>query len=97
MTAHCYRTAANLIQNDHMASVRCFGSVYHRVADLYNEGIGVEKDLKAALHFYQMAETGYYDQIEKGDKYHFAQLSEVIEKQKKIRRLLKKNLPEFEF
>lgn len=97
MTAYCYRKSAELIQNDDMASIKCHGSVYHRLGDIHYEGIGVEKNLKQALFFYQLAETNYYDQIEEGDKYHVDQVAVVIDKQKKIRKQLQKNLPEYEF
>ncbi len=97
MTAFCYRRSAEFVKSDSMSSIKCHGSIYHRLGDIHYEGIGVEKDLRQALFFYQLAETKYYDQIEDGDKYHVGQVAIVIDKQKKIRRQLQKTLPVYEF
>lgn len=97
MTAFCYTRAAEMLQNENEAYIKCFGSAYHRLADMYYEGIGVDIDLKNALHFYQMAEVNYYKQIEDGDKYHTNQIKVVIERQKKLRRMLRNSLPTFKY
>lgn len=95
MAAKCYFESQELIKQDSMAFIKCYGGLYHRIADCYCEGIGVQKDLKTALHYYQLAETGYYEQIEAGDKYHMNQIKVVVECQKKIRKRLQKALPEY--
>ncbi len=97
MTANCYFRAMDLIQNDHMTAEKCYGGLYHRLADLFYDGIGVEKDLKEAMHYYQLAEIGYYQQIEEGDRYHYDQIQTVIAQQKKIRRKLQKALPDYSY
>ncbi len=97
MTAFCYRRALELIRNDNTAENNYYGCVYHRMGDLFYEGIGVEKNDTQAFRYYQLAEGFYYEQIEKGDKYHFEQLKTVIERQKKLRKKIQKSLPEFEF
>jgi len=97
MTAYLYRRALDLVWKDEMSNEKFTGCVYQRVGDLYYEGIGVEKNDAEAFKYYQLAECYYYKQIAEGDNYHIDQVSEVIEKQKKLRKRLQKTLPDFEF
>jgi len=95
MTFHCYTKAERLLSESKQSDA--WGCIYHRIGDLFYYGIGTDKDLMAALHFYQLAETGYYDQMACGDRYHDKQLKKVLELQKKIRATIKDNLPKYNY
>ena len=97
MTAYLYRRALDLVWKDDMCEQKYAGCVYQRVADLFYEGIGVEKNDAEAFRYYQLAEGYYYKQIAEGDNYHVDQIKVVVEKQKKLRKRLRKTLPDFEF
>ena len=97
MTAFFYRKAMDLVWHDEASTNKYLGCVYQRVGDLFFEGIGVEQNDEEAFRYYQLAEGYYYKQIEEGDKYHADQIPVVIEKQKKLRKKLQKNLPKYEF
>ena len=97
MTSYLYRRALDLVWKDDMCEQKYAGCVYQRVADLFYEGIGVEKNDAEAFRYYQLAEGYYYKQIAEGDKYHVDQVNVVVEKQKKLRKKLQKTLPDFEF
>ena len=59
MTAYLYRKALDLVWKDDMCEQKYAGCVYQRVADLFYEGIGVEKNDAEEFRYYQLAE-GYY-------------------------------------
>ncbi len=57
-----------------------------RLANAYYDGIGTERNWNTALHYYQLAETCFYNQIAAGDFFKKKVLRGVIEKIDLIRR-----------
>mgnify|MGYP003816920757 CR=1 FL=1 len=69
--------------------------VCRRMGDAYYEGIGTAVDLHEALAFYQQAEQAYYYDIQDGDFFVCASLSDVISRISDIRKQLSALLPDF--
>ncbi len=86
-----YRRAYDMSAQDDDCA--CIGNVMKRMGDVYSEGIGCDPDPKTALLYYQTAETNFYTQIEKGDRFAQKDLEFVIKMQSKLRKQITKSLP----
>ena len=73
------------------------GPVFLRLAKMYLNGLGTERDLKAALVCYQKAESFLYDMVKDGNVMYKKSLRAAIEGQAKARALLMAELPNSEW
>lgn len=66
--------------------------VFMRVADCYFLGMGTEKDLLAAQHYFAIAEQLFYKRLIEGDFYQKRNLEHVLEMEEKVRREIKEKM-----
>lgn len=75
----------------------CGADIFIRIGDCLFEKIGVEQDLIEALHYYQLAERCFYERLVQGDFLIQKQYEKCIERGNKVRELLQKELPDYEW
>ena len=75
------------------AAERVAGPIYLRLGKMYLEGLGTEKDLKAAQACYQRAEFFLYDMVKNGNDMYRRSLESAIEGCEKVREALAAELP----
>ena len=73
------------------------GDICLRMGNCFYFGNGCDRDIQAALFFYQRSELNYYIQLQNGDFFKKKMLASVIEKINKIREELKFDLETAEF
>lgn len=71
--------------------------VLMRLGDCYFEGIGVDAECKLALAYYQRSEQMFIERLEEGDYMIKGCYDKVVRRQDEIRKLLKDNLPQYEW
>ena len=74
---------------------RCGADVFIRMGDCLFEGIGVERDYRAAMYYYQNAERLFYDRLMSGDSMIQKQYEKCIERQSEVRKLLQDMIPDY--
>lgn len=74
---------------------RCGADVFIRMGDCLFEGIGVARDYRAAMYYYQNAERLFYDRLMSGDSMIQKQYEKCIERQSEVRKLLQDMIPEY--
>lgn len=87
----CYNKLNRFLEDEIGANI-CM-----RMGDAYYYGIGTIRDYKSALEFYQKAERYFYKKINEGDFFATNDLEIVVAKQEKIRQMLLKELPSFDW
>ncbi|MCR5207763.1 MAG: sel1 repeat family protein [Eubacterium sp.] len=73
------------------------GDICLRMGNCFYYGTGCERDVEAALFFYQRSELYYYSQLKNGDFYKKKMLEDVIKKIDEIRIELKSEIAPEEF
>ena len=68
------------------------GPIYLRLGKCFLNGIGVEKDAKAALMCFQKAESFLYDMVKDGNAMYHNSLKAAVDGQEKARRILTEEL-----
>jgi len=61
------------------------------------EGIGCEKDLRQAMHFYQQAERLYFDRLHAGDFLIKGSLKHVLFAEQQCRIQMLADIPDFDW
>lgn len=68
-----------------------------RLGDCFFEGIGTERNDRAALYYYQQAERLFYDRVTDGEYLLRASYEKSISRQSELRRRLAEALPDFDW
>ncbi len=73
----------------------CGADIYLRLCDCYFEGIGIEKNFKEALKYYQKAVRLFIDRIMNGDFYLRNNYRHCVERENQSREILEKGFPDW--
>lgn len=68
-----------------------------RLADCFFEGVGTERNDRAALYYYQQAERLFYDRVAEGEFLLKSSYEKCIERQNECRRRLEDAMPSFDW
>ncbi|MCR5087983.1 MAG: sel1 repeat family protein [Oscillospiraceae bacterium] len=90
-----YNRCCGMLSDDTVP--QCGADLCIRMGDCLFEGLGTDRDLRAAQYYYQNAELLFYDRLKNGDYMIEKQYQRCIARQEEARTLLRQSLPAYDW